>query len=404
MTEKKTEVTMIDDPFGFKTLEISEAQQTAEELILDRDLETDPNLDLEDESEETTALKFEKIAGAISQAQAEELATLIASQIAEDSKIADTLAEDAMAEEALADTITEDTFNESHDEIDEELRSALPSGPDLYEVQSCVEALLFMSDKPLSAEKLHELLGPQFSFSIFQEAITAIMERYQSPQFGVEVVAIAGGYQLRTKAGRAALAKKLAKVQTQRLSSGGMESLAIIAYKQPVMKDDIDKIRGVDSSYFIRNLMDRKLIQISGRSELPGRPLLYSTTNEFLELFGLKDLAAMPSLRELEQMVPTSQSANPDDESPVVKQMRKLVGQMNADVSTTLNYNPREDETILKEIRERVASIPVSTPYLDEQKALEKQQAELAEAGIVVPPGVEAPIQPQLSNGSQIFP
>src|SRR5476651_1049559 len=101
-----------------------------------------------------------------------------------------------------------------------------------------------------------------------------------------------------------------------------MESLAIIAYRQPVMKEDIDKIRGVDSSYFIRGLLDKKLIEITGRSELPGRPMLYGTTKEFLEIFGLKDINQMPPLRELESMVPGSQSSNPDDEDPRVKEMR----------------------------------------------------------------------------------
>jgi len=194
-------------------------------------------------------------------------------------------------------------------------------------------------------------------------------------------VEVAGGLQFRTKPGRAALAKKLAKVTTQRLSSGAMQTLAIIAYRQPAMKEDVDKIRGVDSSYFIRGLLERKLIQISGRSELPGRPMLYTTTPEFLELFGLKDLAAMPSLHEIEKMIPSSQSSNPDSpdyEDPRVKEMRRLVGQMKSDTSTTIHYNPREDEKILREIRERINSIPTSTPYLEEQKAKEKQEAELA--------------------------
>jgi hypothetical protein len=106
--------------------------------------------------------------------------------------------------------------------------------------------------------------------------------------------------------------------------------------------------------------------------------MLYSTTETFLELFGLKDLAALPSLRELEQMVPASQSGNPEDEDPRVREMRRLVGKMKSDTSTTLLYNPEEDEKILTEIRERVQAIPTSTPYLDEQKALEKAAKQAA--------------------------
>jgi segregation and condensation protein B len=126
----------------------------------------------------------------------------------------------------------------------------------------------------------------------------------------------------------------------------------------------------VDSSHFIRGLLEKKLIRIAGRSELPGRPMEYATSSEFLEIFGLPDLQAMPPLRELENMVPNSQSANEED--PRVKRLRELVGEMNLDTSITLQYDPKEDEKLLQEIRERVSSIPMSTPTLDERKAAEK--------------------------------
>ncbi|MGZ3689588.1 MAG: SMC-Scp complex subunit ScpB, partial [Bdellovibrionota bacterium] len=330
-------------------------------------------------AEKQIALELE--AAAVNQAEAD--AERLAEQIAEDEALAR-----AMAEEQKAEL-----------ESDAELQAALPHADaegnlDLDELQSCVEALLFMTEKPMSVDKLHELLGPDLKLSLFQEAMSALMDRYQKPHHGFELVQVAGGFQFRTKPGRAALAKKLAKIQTQRLSSGAMESLAIVAYKQPVLKDEIDKIRGVDSSHFIRGLLDKKLIRISGRSELPGRPMLYSTTPDFLELFGLKELSAMPSLRELEQMIPTSQSANPEDEDPRVKELRRLVGQMNSDHTGAIKYDPREDEKILKEIRERVGAIPTSTPYLEEQKALEKQAAQQAALGIV--PAVEGAAQQPL--------
>ena len=202
------------------------------------------------------------------------------------------------------------------------------------------------------------------------------------PSWASTIVEVAGGFQFRTKPGRANLARKLAKVQTQKLSSGAMETLAIVAYKQPVLKEDIDKVRGVDSSHFIRGLMDKKLIAISGRSDLPGRPMLYTTTQAFLELFGLKDLSSMPPLAELEQMVPTSQSDRSED--PRVLKMRTLVAEMNSD-KTRLDYNPREDEVILKDIRDRVSQIPTSTPYLDEQKAIEKAVALAKAEGREIP-------------------
>jgi hypothetical protein len=99
--------------------------------------------------------------------------------------------------------------------------------------------------------------------------------------------------------------------------------------------------------------------------------MLYETTDEFLQVFGLKDLAALPPLRELEAMVPASQSEQSED--PRVKQLRSMVSEMNADTSTSLIYDPREDEKILQEMRERVQSIPISTPSLEQQRLAEKQ-------------------------------
>jgi len=258
---------------------------------------------------------------------------------------------------------------------------------DQNELQSCIEALLFISDKPLSRDKLKTLLGPTYEMSLFDEALHALEQRYQNIHHGIELIQVGGGYQFRTKPGRADLARKLVRTQTQRLSSGCMETLAIVAYRQPVMKEDIDQVRGVDSSYFIRGLLEKKLIHITGRSELPGRPLLYETTPEFLELFSLNDLSSLPSLREIEQMIPTSQSQNPD-EDPKTRELRRLVGEMKADQSTTLVYNPKEDEKILKEIKDQVTAIPISTPYLDELKAAElaaKEQEKQLKSGIPLP-------------------
>ena len=348
--------------------------------------ELEPELDL---GKSLSLDSLENVAAAIAveeEKEAVQMADLLAHQKIEDeARLAAEIAED----EALAAELARQDAEGA--ETDPELLAALPSLPtadesgvlDLREVESCIEALLFMTDKPMSEKRLRELLGPDFGDEIFAQALASLQERYQSLSHGIELAQVSGGWQLRTKPGRAALARKLAKVQTQRLSGGAMEALAIIAYKQPVLKDEIDTIRGVDSSHFIRGLLDKKLIQITGRSELPGRPMLYATTPDFLELFGLANLEAMPSLRELEQMVPASQTKDPSEEDPRVREMRKLVGQMKADNSTSLIYDPKEDEKLLQEIRERVQDIPTSTPYLDEQKAQEKASKDAAKAAAI---------------------
>jgi segregation and condensation protein B len=251
----------------------------------------------------------------------------------------------------------------------------------------------------MSATRLRQLLGPEHESSVFEQAIARVQEDYAGRKHGFELVEVNGGFQFRTKPGKAALAKKLVKVQVQRLSSGAMETLALVAYKQPCMKEDIDKVRGVDSSYFVRGLLDRRLIKITGRSELPGRPMLYATTEEFLELFGLADLSALPPLHELEKMIPASESGKPEEEDPRVREMRRLVAEMKAGTEARLSYDPKEDARLLTEIRERVAAIPSTTPYLEEQKVNEKiakLQAELAEK-IILEPAPELPIEPALA-------
>ncbi len=357
-----------------------------------------------DELEVETSAEFEMTSEPLDD-QLKKLAQVIADQVEQDEAAAPVILEEN-TEQELEAQIAEDQAlekllkdeNEAQEKQEPSPLASLGHELNIHEIQSCIEALLFISDKPLSLDKLRQLLGPEFDRSLFEEAMTSLISRYQAVHHGFELVEINGGYQFRTKAGRSNLAQKLVKVQTQRLSGGAMESLAIIAYKQPIMKEEIDKIRGVDSSYFIRGLLEKKLIKISGRSELPGRPILYTTTEEFLELFGLRDLNSLPSLRELEQMVPGSQTQNPEDEDPRIREMRKLVSQMKADKSSALHYNPKEDEKILKEIREKVSSIPTSTPYLDELKAAEvlaeeqaKQSKKAAEEALEEPsPVVEA--------------
>jgi segregation and condensation protein B len=398
-------VTLLTDPSGMgtalgKTMDVAAAQNSDDELALDEDLseqEEPAPLELADdesEIEETLERLQEKFAAQDAEAAKTAAEQAAADQIEAKNRLDAQIAED----EALEKALREETENDLAD--DPELRAALPREPeetesgelDLREMESCIEALLFMSERPLSANKLRELLGPEMSLHYFQEALTNLQTRYARFSHGIELAEIAHGYQFRTKPIRVALAKKLAKVQTQRLSTGAMESLAIVAYKQPVLKDDIDKIRGVDSSHFIRGLLDKKLIKIVGRSELPGRPMLYATSNEFLEIFSLKSLDALPPLKELESMIPGSQSGNPDDTDPRVKKMRELVSEMNSDQSVSLLYDPKEDEKFLTDIRARVKAIEIVTPTLQAQsdeadaaKALEKERAKAIAEGRLDP-------------------
>ena len=137
---------------------------------------------------------------------------------------------------------------------------------------------------------------------MIHESLTRLQAGYEEKHHGVRLVEVAEGYQFRTKATYSKFVQNLFKVNSLVLTPTALEVLAIIAYKQPVSKTDVEKIRGVDSSHIIRALMDKRLVQITGRSEELGRPSLFGTTSEFLEVFNLADINALPPEYELEEM------------------------------------------------------------------------------------------------------
>jgi segregation and condensation protein B len=169
-------------------------------------------------------------------------------------------------------------------------------------LQAAIEALLFSSDQPLPFDLLGEVLEAD------AEAIAAALNRlgavYTSRSAGVELREIAGGWMLVTTAEQSEwVGRMLRGKKRMRLSRPALETMAIIAYKQPVTKSEVEAIRGVDSSAVLATLLERTLITIRGRSKVVGRPLLYGTTQEFLEYFGLKDLSELPRPEELRALV-----------------------------------------------------------------------------------------------------
>jgi segregation and condensation protein B len=175
---------------------------------------------------------------------------------------------------------------------------------------SVLESLLFAADKPLSVERIHELLEetasaphkpsgpPLYKPQQLEGALLSLSELLERNGRGIGLHEVAGGWQLRTAPQNAPWVQRLLKQKPVRLSRAQLEALAIVAYRQPITRPEIDDIRGVDSGASLRMLLDRGLIRILGKKEEPGRPLLYGTTKEFLEFFNLKDLKDLPTLRE----------------------------------------------------------------------------------------------------------
>jgi segregation and condensation protein B len=133
-------------------------------------------------------------------------------------------------------------------------------------------------------------------------AVQGLMEEYRNENRAVEIVEVAGGYQMRTKVTYRDHVRRFVKEREGGLTRPMLETLAIIAYRQPVAKRDMDSLRGVDSARTIRQLLDRKLIEIAGRNEELGKPIIFKTTARFLELFGLKDIRDLPTIREIESL------------------------------------------------------------------------------------------------------
>lgn len=162
-------------------------------------------------------------------------------------------------------------------------------------LKSAIEALLFASGDPLSLQDLVNHLEEKSK--LIEIIIQEMMEEYDMTSRGIKLICIKGGYQLVTKSENADhIQKLLKKNKRQSLSQASIESLAIVAYKQPITRIDIDEIRGVKSDSALQRLIERDLIKEIGRLEVPGRPILYGTTEEFLRQFELKDLQELPSL------------------------------------------------------------------------------------------------------------
>jgi len=180
--------------------------------------------------------------------------------------------------------------------------------------KGAIEAILFVSEKPVVLDQIKEVF-PELKPSQISDLIKQLQEEYVNREAGMVVVEIAGGYQMLSNSHAAAHIREFYKTKTkEKLSRPALESLAIIAYKQPVGRAEVEVIRGVNSDGTIAHLLNKGLIRITGRKEVPGRPFLYGTTKEFLEYFGLKSLEDMPKIEEFNQLgvdIPANEPKQP---------------------------------------------------------------------------------------------
>ena len=189
---------------------------------------------------------------------------------------------------------------------------------DARELKAILEAVLFVSPEPVPVARLMSILGTVSKAEVVQ-ALGILTHDLDQDGRGIQLVQVAGGYRLVTKHEYGPWLKRMDKAKAaQKLSRSALESLAIIAYKQPLVRSEIEEIRGVETSGVLRTLCERKLVRIVGRKDVPGRPIMYGTTKFFLEHFGLQDLSQLPPLREFKELGESEQALLPIEEEALV--------------------------------------------------------------------------------------
>ena len=182
------------------------------------------------------------------------------------------------------------------------------------ELKAILEAVLFVSPEPVPVARLMSIVGTVSKSEVVQ-ALGILTHDLDQDGRGIQLVQVAGGYRLVTKQEYGPWLKRMDKAKAaQKLSRSALESLAIIAYKQPLVRSEIEEIRGVETSGVLRTLCERRLVRIVGRKDVPGRPIMYGTTKFFLEHFGLQDLSQLPPLREFKELGESEQALLPIEE------------------------------------------------------------------------------------------
>lgn len=171
----------------------------------------------------------------------------------------------------------------------------------MTELETILEAVLFSASRPITLKRLQKGL-PEFTALEIQAALGRLTQAYAGRERAVEIVEVSGGYQIRTRPDYRDWVKRFVREKDVGLTRAVMETLAIVAYRQPIGKRDIDGLRGVDSIRCVKQLLDRRLVEIAGRNQEPGKPMIFRTTKKFLETFGLRDVTDLPTLKELEAL------------------------------------------------------------------------------------------------------
>lgn len=234
-------------------------------------------------------------------------------------------------------------------------------------LESIVESVLFASDRPVSLASLKLLFkGTNIRGDKIRRALDQLAVEYAGGRRGVTLEEVPGGYQLRTKIDNMEFLKRTLKARQFKLSGPALEVLSIVAYKQPTVKVEVDEIRGVESGHLLRALMEKNLVCFEGKSELPGRPMQYGTTKKFLEIFGLRSLKELPTLSQIDELLPEGIDEQQAEEKPTLAMITDSLSE-----TFIGSYSQGEEE--LMKIQEQLEDIATTSNFFEEEK---RRQAE----------------------------
>ncbi len=261
-------------------------------------------------------------------------------------------AEDAKGDPALDDVPSADIEVAEKDEPFEKLAAAARRIGE-PRVRTIVETLLFLTEKPLSLDEIKQATG--VDNGRIAKALDQLSGHYREGICGIVLHEVAGGWQFRTSPDNADFARRFLRVKPQRLTRAALETLAIVAYRQPVTRPEIEDVRGVDSGAVVKALLERRLLRILGKKEEPGRPILYGTTREFLEFFSLKDLASLPTLREFHELSQEHRQIVEKAPEPEVEPIAGLVDALRDEQATAaLQAGRAEGDAALDELERAI--------------------------------------------------
>ncbi len=277
---------------------------------------------------------------------------------------------------------TEDLFTDNPEVVEgTELEEFEPVNIEDLEVvedehaESIVESMLFATDKPVSVHSIKLVFkGTNIKGDKIRKILSKLALDYASGNRGITLEEVPGGYQLRTKIENMNFLKRTLKARPFKLSGPALEVLAIVAYKQPLIKHEIDEIRGVESGHLLRALMEKNLVTFAGKSDLPGKPMQYVTTKKFLEIFGLRNLKELPTLAQIDELLPEGIHEDDDLKNTKLSSITDSMAQNREEMS----YSQGEEE--LTKLTEELSEITTSSDFFEKEKQKQKEKKDFEKA------------------------